>query len=108
MSLSPLKRGLFGLALGLALGAATAGSALAASIKLGVMGGSEEEIAEVAKQVAAKKGLEVELITFSDYAIPNEALEHGVDGTLDEAGQSRAGRLELVSWRRVRAYRGAL
>lgn len=77
MSLSPLTRGLFGLALGLALGAATAGSALAASIKLGVMGGSEEEIAEVAKQVAAKHGLEVELITFSDYAIPNEALEHG-------------------------------
>jgi len=77
MSLSPLKRGLFGLALGFALGAATAGNALAASIKLGVMGGSEEEIAEVAKQVAAKKGLEVELITFSDYAIPNEALENG-------------------------------
>ncbi|OWJ58317.1 MetQ/NlpA family ABC transporter substrate-binding protein [Inquilinus limosus] len=77
MSLSPLKRGLFGLALGLALGAATAGSAFAASIKLGVMGGSEEEIAEVAKQVAAKKGLEIELITFSDYAIPNEALENG-------------------------------
>ncbi len=77
MSLSPLKRGLFGLALGLALGAATAGSAFAASIKLGVMGGSEEEIAEVAKQVAAKHGLEVELVTFSDYAIPNEALENG-------------------------------
>jgi D-methionine transport system substrate-binding protein len=77
MSFSPLTRGLIGLALGLALGAATAGSALAASIKLGVMGGSEEEIAEVAKQVAAKHGLEVELITFSDYAIPNEALEHG-------------------------------
>ena len=77
MSLSPLTRGLFGLALGLALGATTAGSAFAASIKLGVMGGSEEEIAEVAKQVAAKHGLEVELITFSDYAIPNEALEHG-------------------------------
>ena len=77
MSLSPLKRGLFGLALGLALSAATAGGAFAASIKLGVMGGSEEEIAEVAKQVAAKHGLDVELVTFSDYAIPNEALENG-------------------------------
>ena len=77
MSLSPLTRGLFGLALSLALGAATAGSALAASIKLGVMGGSEEEIAEVAKQVAAKHGLDVQLVTFSDYAIPNEALENG-------------------------------
>ena len=77
MSLSPLTRGLIGLALGLALGAATAGSALAAGIKLGVMGGSEEEIAEVVKQVAAKHGLDVELITFSDYAIPNEALENG-------------------------------
>lgn len=77
MTLSPLKRGLLGLALGLALSAASAGTALAETIKLGVMGGSEEEIAEVAKQVAAKNGLEIQLVTFSDYAIPNEALENG-------------------------------
>lgn len=47
------------------------------TIKLGVMGGDEEEIAEVAKKVAARSGLDIELVTFSDYTIPNEALEHG-------------------------------
>lgn len=46
-------------------------------IKLGVMAGEEEEIAEVAKKVAAGNGLEIEIITFSDYTIPNEALEQG-------------------------------
>ena len=49
----------------------------AETIKLGVMGGDEEEIAEVAQKVAARDGLDIKLITFSDYTIPNEALEHG-------------------------------
>lgn len=76
----PRKAGLVkGLTLALALVAfGSAGSALAAErLKLGVMGGSEEEIAEVARDVAAKDGLEIELITFSDYAIPNAALDSG-------------------------------
>ncbi|MDR6953113.1 D-methionine transport system substrate-binding protein [Ancylobacter sp. 3268] len=46
-------------------------------IKLGVIGGDEEEIAEVAKKVAAKAGLEIEVVTFSDYTLPNEALSRG-------------------------------
>src|SRR5260221_1383298 len=49
----------------------------AETIKLGVMGGDEEQIAEVAQKVAARSGLEIKLVTFSDYTIPNEALEHG-------------------------------
>ena len=66
-----------GLALAL-LAFGTSGAALAAErLKLGVMGGSEEEIAEVARDVAARNGLEIELITFSDYAIPNAALDAG-------------------------------
>jgi D-methionine transport system substrate-binding protein len=56
---------------------AVPGAMAAEKIKLGVMGGEEEEIAEVAKKVAAKSGLDVQLVVFSDYTIPNEALERG-------------------------------
>ncbi|WP_395457086.1 MetQ/NlpA family ABC transporter substrate-binding protein [Azospirillum melinis] len=72
-----------GLAGGIALAlfaaqiAAQIAEAAAETVKLGVMGGAEEEIAEVAKTVAAGKGLTVELITFSDYNIPNAALDAG-------------------------------
>ncbi|GAK82996.1 methionine ABC transporter substrate-binding protein [Vibrio ponticus] len=50
-------------------------------IKVGVMAGAEEQVAEVAAKVAKEKfGLEVELITFSDYVTPNAALD---DGSID-------------------------
>ncbi len=70
----------FGLAAGLTIVLATTAVAAAERIKLGVMGGAEEEIAEVARTVAAAKGLDVELVRFSDYVLPNAALE---DGELD-------------------------
>jgi len=41
------------------------------------MSGPEEEILAVVKQVAAKEGLDLELVTFSDYVLPNEALNAG-------------------------------
>jgi D-methionine transport system substrate-binding protein len=46
-------------------------------IKLGVMAGAEEEIAAVAAKVAATKGVEVKLVVFQDYVLPNAALEAG-------------------------------
>lgn len=47
-------------------------------IKVGVISGPETNVAEVAKKVAKEKyNLEVELITFNDYTIPNEVLNHG-------------------------------
>ncbi|MGO0063426.1 MetQ/NlpA family ABC transporter substrate-binding protein [Brevibacillus fluminis] len=49
-------------------------------LKLGVMAGAEEEIWKVAKDVAKKDGLDLELVTFSDYVQPNKVLE---DGQLD-------------------------
>ncbi|HEV2675590.1 MAG TPA: MetQ/NlpA family ABC transporter substrate-binding protein [Aliidongia sp.] len=61
------------LGLSLSVGAAQA----AGKIKLGVMAGGEEEVAEVAKKVAAGQGLEVQLVTFQDYALVNAALEAG-------------------------------
>lgn len=47
-------------------------------IKVGIAVGPEYEVAQVAQKVAKEKyGLDVELITFNDYVIPNEALSHG-------------------------------
>jgi len=62
---------------GLVAALVTATAQAAEKVKLGVIGGAEEEIAEVAKKVAATKGLEVDLVTFSDYVQPNAALEAG-------------------------------
>ncbi|WP_087019189.1 MetQ/NlpA family lipoprotein [Thaumasiovibrio subtropicus] len=47
-------------------------------IKVGVMAGAEEQVAEIAARVAKEKhGLDVELITFTDYVTPNAALDEG-------------------------------
>jgi D-methionine transport system substrate-binding protein len=47
------------------------------TLKLGVMAGVEEEIWKVAKDVAAKDGLTLELVPFNDYVLPNKALDKG-------------------------------
>ncbi|EIM26074.1 lipoprotein, YaeC family [Microvirga lotononidis] len=62
-------------ALGAVVAAALPAAAQQKSIKVGVMSGAEEEVAQVVKKVAAGKGLNVELVPFSDYALVNEALE---------------------------------
>ncbi|WP_421825744.1 methionine ABC transporter substrate-binding lipoprotein MetQ [Larkinella sp.] len=47
-------------------------------IKVGIAVGPEYEVAKVAQKVAKERyGLEVELISFNDYVVPNEALAHG-------------------------------
>lgn len=47
-------------------------------IKVGVIVGAEQQVAEVAQKVAKDKyGLDVELVTFNDYVLPNEALSKG-------------------------------
>ncbi|OBT06533.1 DL-methionine transporter substrate-binding subunit [Vibrio sp. UCD-FRSSP16_10] len=51
------------------------------TIKVGVMAGAEAQVAEIAAKVAKDKyGLDVELITFTDYVTPNAALD---DGSVD-------------------------
>ena len=48
------------------------------NIKVGVIVGAEQQVAEVAQKVAKEKyGLDVELVTFNDYVLPNEALSKG-------------------------------
>ncbi len=50
-------------------------------IKVGAIAGSEAQVVEIAKKVAKEKfGLEVEVVTFSDFATPNVALN---DGSID-------------------------
>lgn len=45
---------------------------------IGVIAGSEEQVAEIAAKVAKEKyGLDVELVVFSDYITPNAALDEG-------------------------------
>ena len=47
-------------------------------IKVGVIAGAEQQVAEVAKKVAKEKyGQDVELVTFNDYVLHNEALSKG-------------------------------
>src|SRR5690606_7352402 len=52
-------------------------AALAENIKVGVTPGPHAQIMEKVKEVAAKKGLEIEILEFSDYVVPNQALADG-------------------------------
>jgi len=68
------------LALALSAGLVGASLAEAAKVKLGVDGGYHEQIGELVQKIAAEKGLEVELVLFQDYIMPNAAL---ADGEID-------------------------
>lgn len=74
-------------------------------IKVGIAVGPEYDVAVAAQKVAKEKyGLDVELITFNDYVVPNEALSHGdVDVNafqhkpyLDEQVKQRGYKLAIV------------
>lgn len=47
------------------------------TIRLGIMSGEDEDVWKVASVQAKKQGLDIELIKFNDYILPNEALENG-------------------------------
>jgi D-methionine transport system substrate-binding protein len=50
-------------------------------IKVGTVTGPDEQVLDVAKEVAKKQfGLDMQLVTFSDYTLPNAALS---DGSID-------------------------
>src|SRR4029079_9993672 len=49
----------------------------AETIKIGVTPGPHAQILEAVKPIAAKKGLDIQLIEFSDYVVPNAALDAG-------------------------------
>lgn len=69
----------------LLLAAALAGAGLAAgptaaalqTIRVGIMSGEDEDVWRVVAAEAAKQGLAIETVEFSDYTQPNEALQRG-------------------------------
>lgn len=77
-------KGFLSIFLGAALLCITACSSSASdnnTVRVGTIAGPETELMEVAAQVAKQKyGLNVKIVTFSDYNLPNEALN---DGSID-------------------------
>lgn len=51
--------------------------ALAETIKIGVTPGPHAQIMEVVREVAKADGLDIEILEFSDYVVPNQALHDG-------------------------------
>lgn len=49
----------------------------ATSIRLGTMSGESEDVFRAAAEEAKARGLDVKIIGFNDYVVPNAALEHG-------------------------------
>ena len=47
------------------------------TVKLGIMGGSDEEIWDPVKAEVAKQGIDIEYVFFTDYTQPNAALANG-------------------------------
>jgi D-methionine transport system substrate-binding protein len=61
-----------------ACGQQTGGKALSEDkLVVGVTAGPHEQILEKVKEVAAKDGLEIELVVFNEYVMPNVALAEG-------------------------------
>ncbi len=77
MSLSRFLRGVAAAAVGIL---AVTSAAEAKTYKVGVTQGPHEQIAEFVKSELAKQGVSIEVIGFSDYVLPNQALN---DGDLD-------------------------
>ncbi|UFW45106.1 MetQ/NlpA family ABC transporter substrate-binding protein [Bradyrhizobium sp. WSM471] len=57
--------------------AAWSAAASGETIKIGVTPGPQAQIFEAVKPIAAKQGLDIQLIEFSDYVVPNAALDAG-------------------------------
>jgi len=49
----------------------------AETVRVGIVGGEEEELWKVVTAEAARSGLIVKTVVFNDYTLPNEALERG-------------------------------
>lgn len=64
------------LAAGVAL-SLLSGTVFAETLKVGVTPGPHAQIMEKVKELAAKDGLEIEILEFSDYVVPNQALSDG-------------------------------
>lgn len=76
------------------------------TIKLGTMEGEESDVWKVAVEEAKKQGLNIDLVYFSDYALPNEAVNSGdIDANsfqhkpyLDAQVEQRGYKLSIVGY----------
>src|SRR5882724_7037069 len=57
--------------------AVIAGAARAETIKVGVTRGPHAQILQAVKPIAANNGLDIQIVEFTDYALPNAALDAG-------------------------------
>ncbi len=57
--------------------ALSAAAAMAEEIKVGVSPGEHAEIMEEVKKVAEPMGIDIDIVEFSDYVVPNQALADG-------------------------------
>ena len=69
------RRTVFGAAMAVALSSPVL--AQSQSIKVGVTAGPHAEVLAAVKKVAAERGLNIQVIEFTDYVVPNQALASG-------------------------------
>lgn len=60
-----------------AAGAITSPAQADTVVRVGIVGGEDEDLWKVVAAEAAKNGLTIKTVVFDDYTQPNEALEHG-------------------------------
>ncbi len=75
--MSPRRSFLARLLVSSALATGLAAAQAAEIVRLGVTAGPHAQIAEVAKKVAARDGLDIRIVEFQDYIRPNGALDAG-------------------------------
>ena len=73
----PIRRLVLNLALAAVATTSAAMSRAAEVVRLGVTAGPHAQIAEVARKVAARDGLDIHIVEFQDYIQPNAALDAG-------------------------------
>jgi D-methionine transport system substrate-binding protein len=75
------------------------------TLRIGVTPGPHAQILEAVKPIAAQKGLDIKIVEFSDYVVPNEALSSGEleansfqhQPYLDNQKEARGYKIETVS-----------
>ena len=87
------------------LAAALPAAAQTQTVRIGATPGPHAQILEAVKPIAAKKGLDIKVVEFSDYVVPNAALAAGeIDANsfqhgpyLDNQKADRGYRIEPVA-----------
>lgn len=71
------RRAAIALALATLAASITGASADPITLRIGVTPGPHAQILEAVKPIAAAKGIEIKILEFSDYVVPNQALDAG-------------------------------